>query len=141
MSMTAAAPTTRAADPEPMMDMNMTPLIDVMLVLIIMLIITIPRQNHAINHNMVSGPANAVKPEVTLVEVDFDGTILWNGNQVASRAALEQKMAAFAAVTTPKEMHVQPNKLAAYKIVAGVMAAAQKAGVNGIGLTGNEQWM
>jgi len=141
MSMTAAAPTTRAADPEPMMDMNMTPLIDVMLVLIIMLIITIPRQNHAINHDMVSGPANAVKPEVTLVEVDFDGTILWNGNQVASRAALEQKMAAFAAVTTPKEMHVQPNKLAAYKIVAGVMAAAQKAGVNGIGLTGNEQWM
>lgn len=141
MSMTAAAPTTRAADPEPMMDMNMTPLIDVMLVLIIMLIITIPRQNHAINHNMVSGPANAVKPEVTLVEVDFDGTILWNGNQVASRAALEQKMAAFAAVTTPKEMHVQPNKLAAYKIVAGVMAAAHKAGVNGIGLTGNEQWM
>jgi biopolymer transport protein ExbD len=141
MSMTAAAPTTRAADPEPMMDMNMTPLIDVMLVLIIMLIITIPRQNHAINHNMVSGPANAVKPEVTLVEVDFDGTILWNGNQVASSAALEQKMAAFAAVTTPKEMHVQPNKLAAYKIVAGVMAAAHKAGVNGIGLTGNEQWM
>ena len=141
MSMTAAAPTTRAANPEPMMDMNMTPLIDVMLVLIIMLIITIPRQNHAINHNMVSGPANAVKPEVTLVEVDFDGTILWNGNQVASRAALEQKMAAFAAVTTPKEMHVQPNKLAAYKIVAGVMAAAHKAGVNGIGLTGNEQWM
>lgn len=141
MSMTAAAPTTRAADPEPMMDMNMTPLIDVMLVLIIMLIITIPRQNHAINHNMVSGPANAVKPEVTLVEVDFDGTILWNGNQVVSRAALEQKMAAFAAVTTPKEMHVQPNKLAAYKIVAGVMAAAHKAGVNGIGLTGNEQWM
>jgi biopolymer transport protein ExbD len=141
MSMTAAAPTTRAADPEPMMDMNMTPLIDVMLVLIIMLIITIPRQNHAINHNMVSGPANAVRPEVTLVEVDFDGTILWNGNQVASRAALEQKMAAFAAVTTPKEMHVQPNKLAAYKIVAGVMAAAHKAGVNGIGLTGNEQWM
>ena len=141
MSMTAAAPTTRAADPEPMMDMNMTPLIDVMLVLIIMLIITIPRQNHAINHNMVSGPANAVKPEVTLVEVDFDGTILWNGNQVASRAALEQKMAAFAAVTTPKEMHVQPNKLAAYKSVAGVMAAAHKAGVNGIGLTGNEQWM
>ncbi len=141
MSMTAAAPTTRAADPEPMMDMNMTPLIDVMLVLIIMLIITIPRQNHAINHNMVSGPANAVKPEVTLVEIDFDGTILWNGNQVASRAALEKKMAAFAAVTTPKEMHVQPNKLAAYKIVAGVMAAAHKAGVNGIGLTGNEQWM
>ena len=141
MSMTAAAPTTRAADPEPMMDMNMTPLIDVMLVLIIMLIITIPRQNHAINHNMVSGPANAVKPEVTLVEIDFDGTILWNGDQVASRAALEKKMAAFAAVTTPKEMHVQPNKLAAYKIVAGVMAAAHKAGVNGIGLTGNEQWM
>lgn len=140
MSMTAA-PGHRAADPEPMMEMNMTPLIDVMLVLIIMLIITIPKQNHAINHNMASGQAGAVQPEVTLVEVDFDGTILWNGDPVASRAALEQRMAAFAAVTTPKEMHVQPNKLAAYKIVAGVMAAAHKAGVNGIGLTGNEQWM
>ena len=141
MSMTSAAPARPTADPEPMMDMNMTPLIDVMLVLIIMLIITIPRQHHSINHQLGGASVEQARPAVTVIEVDFDGTIMWNGVAVGTRAALEVKMAAFAALTEPNELHVRPNKLAAYKIVAGVMASAQRAGIRNIGLTGNEQWM
>ena len=141
MSMTSATPARPSADPEPMMDMNMTPLIDVMLVLIIMLIITIPRQNHSIKHKLGGASVEQASPAVTVIEVDFDGTITWNGVTLGNRAALDEKMAALAALTAPGELHVRPNKLAAYKIVAGVMASAQRAGIGNIGLTGNEQSM
>src|SRR5437899_3671104 len=81
MGMNVSSSGGSAADPEPMMEMNMTPLIDVMLVLIIMLIITIPIQNHAVNLNMPTGapPPQLVPPEVITIDVDFDGTVLWNG--------------------------------------------------------------
>ncbi|NHZ92887.1 biopolymer transporter ExbD [Massilia sp. CCM 8733] len=132
------------ADPEPMMEMNMTPLIDVMLVLIIMLIITIPKQNHAVNLNMPVGPASVPpKPPVVItIDVDFDGTILWNNEVIADRAALEAKMNAVAAMpdADQPEVHMRPNKLVEYKYVAGVMATAQRLGVKKIGMVGNEQF-
>jgi biopolymer transport protein ExbD len=83
-----------SADPEPMMEMNMTPLIDVMLVLIIMLIITIPKQNHAVNLNMPVGtpPPQTSEPRVVTIDVDFDGTILWDGQAIPDRPTLEAKM-------------------------------------------------
>lgn len=130
------------ADPEPMMEMNMTPLIDVMLVLIIMLIITIPKQNHSVNLNMPVGtpPPPTVEPIVMTIDVDFDGTILWDGEVVADRKALEAKMSSVAAMPEQPEVHLRPNKLVEYKYVAGVMATAQRLGVTKIGMVGNEQF-
>jgi biopolymer transport protein ExbD len=132
----------KGADPEPMMELNMTPLIDVMLVLIIMLIITIPKQNHSVNLNMPVGtpPPQIKEPEVVTIDVDFDGTITWDGVIVPDRATLEQKMSAVAAMPDQPEVHLRPNKLVAYKSVAGVMASAQRLGVTKIGMVGNEQF-
>lgn len=141
MSMSVGSPKA-GGDPEPMMEMNMTPLIDVMLVLIIMLIITIPKQNHSVNLNMPVGnpPPSNIKPVVVTIDVDFDGTILWDGQVVPDRATLESKLASVAAMADQPEVHLRPNKLVAYKSVAGVMASAQRLGVTKIGMVGNEQF-
>ena len=131
-------------EPEVMVDINTTPLIDVMLVLLIMLIITIPIQTHAVKLDMPSGvpPANATQPQVVTIDVDFDGTVLWNGQIVADRAALETRLLNEAAnVVDQPEVHVRPNKLATYKYVAAVLASAQRLGVTKIGIVGNEQFM
>ncbi|HAT29570.1 MAG TPA: biopolymer transporter ExbD [Janthinobacterium sp.] len=130
------------AEPEPMMELNMTPLIDVMLVLIIMLIITIPKQNHSVNLNMPVGtpPPPTKEPVVVTIDVDFDGTILWDNEVVPNRSALEGKLGAVAAQADQPEVHLRPNKLVAYKVVAGVMATAQRLGVTKIGMVGNEQF-
>ena len=127
----------------PMMDINTTPLIDVMLVLIIMLIITIPIQTHAVKMNMPVGPSAAPPkpPEIIRIDVDFDGTVGWNGVVVADRAELENKLAQVAALPDQPEVHLRPNKLVSYKVVAMVMASAQRLGVTKIGLVGNEQFM
>ena len=130
-------------DDAPMMDINTTPLIDVMLVLIIMLIITIPIQTHAVKMNMPVGPSAVPPqpPEIVRIDVDFDGTIGWNGTIVADRADLENRLAQVAALPDQPEVHLRPNKLVSYKEVAMVMASAQRLGVTKIGLVGNEQFM
>ena len=130
-------------DDAPMMDINTTPLIDVMLVLIIMLIITIPIQTHAVKMNMPVGPSSPPPkpPEVVRIDIDFDGTIGWNGVLVAGRADLENRLAQLAALPDQPEVHLRPNKLVSYKVVAMVMASAQRLGVTKIGLVGNEQFM
>jgi len=126
-----------------MVEMNTTPLIDVMLVLIIMLIITIPLQTHAVKMNMPVGPSSAPPkpPEIVRIDVDFDGTIGWNGEIVPDRATLENKLSMVAAQPDQAEVHLRPNKLVSYKVVAMVMASAQRLGVTKIGLVGNEQFM
>jgi biopolymer transport protein ExbD len=144
MGMNVGSGNSSAVDAEPMIEMNMTPLIDVMLVLIIMLIITIPIQNHAINLNMpVSTPPTTITtpPEVVKIDVDFDGTVLWNGEVIPDRAQLEARLRNVAATPTQPEVHLRPNKLVAYKSVAAVMASAQRLGVTKIGLVGNEQFI
>jgi biopolymer transport protein ExbD len=121
----------------------MTPMIDVMLVLIILLIITIPKQNHSVNLNMPTNTSAApppTPPVVVTIDVDFDGTILWDSVIVPDRATLESKLAAVAAQPDQPEVHLRPNKLVPYKAVAGVMASAQRLGVNKIGMVGNEQF-
>ncbi len=130
------------SDDEPMIEMNMTPLIDVMLVLIIMLIITIPIQNHAINLNMPVGtpPPPKSPPVVVTIDVDFDGTVLWDNVVVPDRGQLEARLAQVAAQADQPEVHLRPNKLVAYKSVASVMASAQRMGVTKIGMIGNEQF-
>jgi biopolymer transport protein ExbD len=129
-------------DPEVMVDINTTPLIDVMLVLLIMLIITIPIQTHAVKLNMPVGnpPPPPTPPEVVQIDVDFDGTILWNGEQV-DRPTLETRFRGAAAAPVQPEVHLRPNKLVTYKHVAHVMATAQRLGVTKIGLIGAEQFL
>jgi len=136
-------PSLRGDDPEVMIDINTTPLIDVMLVLLIMLIITIPIQTHAIKMNMPIGnpPPPITQPEVVQIDIDFDGTTTWNGAPVPDRATLESKLAQVAAEPVQAEIHLRPNKLVPYKDVAAVMASAQRLGATKIGLIGNEQYM
>jgi biopolymer transport protein ExbD len=130
-------------DDDVMVDINTTPLIDVMLVLLIMFIITIPIQTHAVKMNMPIGPASQppVPPEIIRIDVDFDGTIGWNGEIVADRAELESRLAAVAAMADQSEVHLRPNKLVTYRHVAMIMASAQRLGVTKIGLVGNEQFL
>jgi biopolymer transport protein ExbD len=130
-------------DPEVMIDINTTPLIDVMLVLLVMLIITIPIQTHAVKLNMPVGnpPPPLTPPEVITIEVDFDGTVLWNGETVADRPTLEARFRGSAAQAVQPEFHLRPNKLVTYKHVAGVMATAQRLGITKIGLIGAEQFL
>ena len=129
-------------EPDILVEINTTPLIDVMLVLLIMLIITIPLQTHAVKINMPVGtpPALVKPPEVVQIDVDFDGTVLWNGQSLPGRAALEVRLAQVAAEPEQAEIHLRPNKLVAYSSVSAVMAAAQRLGVTKIGLVGSEQF-
>jgi biopolymer transport protein ExbD len=126
-----------------MVEINTTPLIDVMLVLLIMLIITIPIQTHAVKMNMPIGPSAPPPkpPEIIRIDVDFDGTIGWNGVAIGSDAELQAKLAGVAAQPDQPEVHLRPNKLVTYKHVAHVMATAQRLGVTKIGLVGNEQFL
>ena len=132
-----------SGDPEVMVDINTTPLIDVMLVLLIMLIITIPVQLHAVNLNMPAGnpPPPTKEPVVVTIDIDFDGTILWNGETMASREALQVKLHDAAVQADQPEVHVRPNKLVEYKYVAEVLAEAQRLGVAKLGMVGNEQFV
>ena len=126
----------------PMMEMNMTPLIDVMLVLLILFIITIPIQTHAVKMNMpIPSNVQPKEPRPPIrVDIDFDGTIGWNGVAV-TRDELQAKLREVAAEPDQQEVHMRPNKLVTYKNVAFVMASAQRLGVTKIGLVGNEQFM
>jgi biopolymer transport protein ExbD len=125
-----------------LVDINTTPLIDVMLVLLIMLIITIPIQTHATKLNMpVDAPTQTTQPEVVRVDVDADGTVLLNGEAMPDQAALEKEFAAIAAQPEQPEVHLRADKLVRYESVVKVMAAAQRLGVKKIGLLGAEQFM
>lgn len=130
-------------EPDVILDINTTPLIDVMLVLLVMLIITIPIQLHSVNLNMPIGtpPPPLEEPVVITVDVDFDGTIYWNGEILAGKPALDERLIAAAAMPVQPEVHLRPNKLAEYRDVAMVMAAAQRLGVTKLGLVGNEQFV
>lgn len=129
------------SDDEVMVDINTTPLIDVMLVLLIMLIITIPIQTHAVKLDMPQGnPPPAVQPSVINLDIDFDGTIAWNGEAVPDRATLEQDLRAAAKQNPQPEIHITPNRLVKYSYVAMVLAEAQRLGVVKIGIVGNEQY-
>ena len=130
-------------DLDVVVDINTTPLIDVMLVLLIMLIITIPIQTHAVKLNMpvVTPPTQVEPPVVVNIEVDFDGTILWDSQVVQGKPDLESRMRAAAAQPTQPEVHLRPNKLVKYQHVAMVMASAKRLGLLKVGVIGNEQFV
>jgi biopolymer transport protein ExbD len=129
---------------EPMIEVNMTPMIDIMLVLLILFIITIPIQTHAVKLNMPT-PSNVQptkEPDIKRIDVDFDGTIGLNG-VLMSKSELDAQLAEWGrlAVADQPEVHLRPNKLVTYKHVAAIMASAQRQGVSKIGMVGNEQFM
>jgi len=132
-----------SSEPEVLMDINTTPLIDVMLVLLVMLIITIPIQLHSVNLDMPAGnpPPPLKEPVVHEVFIDFDGTVSWDGVALADQASVEAKLAEIAAMADQEEVHIKPNKLVEYGNVAAVMAAAQRLGVKKMGMVGNEQFL
>ena len=130
------------AEDEPMMEMNMTPLIDVLLVLLILFIITIPVMTHAVKLDMPRPTQNAQQsdPVVIELEIDFDGTILWNGSAVPFDS-LDAYFRREAANDPQPELHIRPNKRATYDVVARVLASAQRNKLLKIGFVGNEQFM
>ncbi len=130
-------------DPEVMIDINTTPLIDVMLVLLVMLIITLPIQLHSVNLNMPTGnpPPPLVLPEIMKIDIDPAGTVYLNGEPVPDRATLEERFTAAAAQPVQPEVHLRPDKAAKYDVVAGVMASAQRLGLTKIGIIGSEQFV
>jgi biopolymer transport protein ExbD len=139
-----AGMSTKQAEGDPMMEINMTPLIDVMLVLLTLLIITLPIQTHAVKLDMPNPNAPQKKqlfevPKVKL-SIDFDGTILWNGTPV-DRATLNSYFLDASTQDPQPEIHLEPNKLAKYDVVAKVLADAQRIGVKKIGFTGLDQYM
>jgi biopolymer transport protein ExbD len=132
-----------SGEPDVILDVNTTPLIDVMLVLLVMLIITIPIQLHSVNLNMPTGnpPPPLVKPEVVKLDVDPTGQVFWNAELMADRTMLEERLRYAASQAVQPELHLRPDKAAKYEIVAGVMASAQRLGLTKIGIVGSEQFI
>ena len=129
------------AEGEVMVEMNTTPLIDVMLVLLTLLIITLPIQTHAVKLDMPAPNPNppTVIPETVELVVDFDGTVIWNGTAV-DRSTMDAYLADAAKKDPQPELHVSPNRLAKYDAVARVLADAQRLGATHIGFTGIDQY-
>jgi biopolymer transport protein ExbD len=126
-----------------MVSMNLVPLIDVMLVLLILFIVTIPIQTHAVKLDMPTPtdvPLTDAPSVVIDLEIDFDGTVIWNGSPVANRASLRFYLADIGAVEEQPEIHLRPNRLARYEAVARVLADAQSLGVTKIGFVGTGEF-
>ena len=131
-------PASNEDDDKVLSEMNTTPLIDVLLVLLIMLIITIPIQTHAVVLAMPAGnPPPPTPPVVVNIDVDFDGTLIWNGETI-DRAGLDARLAAATTEPDQPEIHLKPNKLVSYKYVAGVMASVQHHGLTKLAVIGND---
>jgi biopolymer transport protein ExbD len=135
------AMSTSTADGEVMVEMNTTPLIDVMLVLLVLLIVTLPIQTHAVKLDMPAPNATppTVVPETVELGVDFDGTVTWNGMAV-DRPTMDAYFADAARKDPQPEIHVNANRLAKYDAVARVLADAQRLGATHIGFTGIDQY-
>ncbi|HUR89370.1 MAG TPA: biopolymer transporter ExbD [Ramlibacter sp.] len=131
-----------ADDAQMMVDINTTPLVDVLLVLLVMLIITIPIQLHSVNLEMPSSnaPPPPSEPQVVQLDVTPAGEFTWNGETLKGRAELEQRLRDAATQTDPPEIHLRPDARAKYEAVAVALATAQRFGLQKIGLVGSEQF-
>jgi biopolymer transport protein ExbD len=129
-------------DGEPMMEMNTTPLIDVMLVLLIMFIITIPIQTHAVKVDLPqnsNNPAPVVEPQKNKLYIDANGTLFWNSVQIDD-LRLRQYLDASLQQNPEPELHFQPDPNARYDVVDRVLAIVKRANVTKLGFVGNEQY-
>ena len=129
-------------DPEVMMDINTTPLIDVMLVLLVMMIITIPIQLHSVNLEMPVGtpPQNAQPPEKIQIDIDENSTVYWQGLPVTA-PELEQKMDVVGAMTPQPDVHIRPNKSCSYAVFANVLSSSKRKGLTKMAVIGHEQFV
>jgi biopolymer transport protein ExbD len=130
-------------DGEPMMDLNMTPLIDVLLVLIIMFIITIPVQTHAVKVDLPVQSKNQtpppVDPQKNKITIDASGNVAWNGvpvNDQTLAAYLDQS----AQMNPEPELHFQPDATSRYETVDKTLAIIKKSAITKLGFIGNEQY-
>jgi biopolymer transport protein ExbD len=134
-----------ASETEPMMEINTTPLIDVMLVLLIMFIITIPLQTHAVKLDLpVDDPTNRDPPPIDPVKnkivITPEGAVLWNGETV-DLVRLRQYLDLTQTMNPVPELHMQPDANARYEVVDEVLAVTKRANVEKMGFVGNEAYM
>jgi biopolymer transport protein ExbD len=125
-----------------MMDINTTPLIDVMLVLLIMFIITIPVQTHAVKLDLpqaTNSPPPPVEPTKNKIVITAEGQILWNGGAV-DLPTLRQYLDVTANMNPTPELHLQPDRLARYELVDEVLAQTKRANITTMGFVGNEYY-
>ena len=129
-------------DPEVLMDINTTPLIDVMLVLLVMVIITSPIQLHAVSLDMPVGtpPTNNIKPEKVQIDIDENSIVYWQGLPV-SGVELEANMEAAALQAAQPEVHIRPNKASSYAVFANVLSASKRKGLTKMAVVGSEQFI
>jgi len=136
--------TSENAEGEPMMDMNVTPLIDVMLVLLIMFIITIPIQTHAVKLDLPTNnnppPVTPINPVKNVLSINAQDVVLWNGQPV-SMDQLRQYLDTTQQMNPVPELHLQPDATARYEVVDEVLAVTKRAHVQKMGFVGNEYYM
>jgi biopolymer transport protein ExbD len=129
---------------EPMMEINTTPLIDVMLVLLIMLIITIPVQTHAVKLDLPVNQPNQAPPPIdpvkNVLSINAQDQVLWNGSPVTTQQ-LRSYLDTTQQMNPIPELHLQPDATARYEVVDEVLAVTKKAHVQKMGFVGNEYYM
>lgn len=136
------ATTPRLREPAAIMELNVTPLIDVLLVLLIIFIITIPLQSHAVKIDLPQRPPDALAPEPTKnkIVITADGSILWNGRPT-TKEALAYTLELTQQMRPVPELHLQPHPAARYGLVDEVLVMTKRAGVSNMGFVGNEAYM
>ena len=131
-----------SGEPEMMMEINTTPLIDVMLVLLVMLIITIPIQLHSVELAMPVGtpPVNLIKPEKIQIDIDEKNALYWRGQPVTAQE-LDVNMQTLSGQNPQPEVHIRPNKNSQYAVFANVLASSKRLGLTKIAVIGSEQFV
>lgn len=131
-----------SGEPEMMMEINTTPLIDVMLVLLVMLIITIPIQLHSVELEMPVGtpPTSLIKPEKIQIDIDDKSTVYWQGLPVTAQE-LDLNMQALSGQNPQPEVHIRPNKSSQYAVFANVLSSSKRLGLTKIAVIGAEQFV
>jgi len=129
-------------DADVMVDINTTPLVDVLLVLLVMLIITIPIQLHSVGLEMpsVNAPQPPIEPTIVQIDVTPSGGFTWNGEQLSGRDELDARLREAGAQPDQPEIHLRPDRAAKYEAVAAALASAQRFGLLKVGLVGSEQF-
>ena len=128
-----------------MCDINTTPLIDVMLVLLVTLILSLPIMTHAVKLDMPppnpNQPPPPVQPEIINLDIYYDGTISWNGQTIPSFTELEQQFQVAAAKDPQPELHLAPDSHVKYDVVAKVLAGAQRNHMEKIGFVNTSEFV
>ncbi|MEQ1687672.1 MAG: biopolymer transporter ExbD [Sphingopyxis sp.] len=129
----------RTPDPTPMRELNTTPLIDVMLCLLVMMILSIPLQSHAVKVEMPSDGGHAPILPINKIAITHDGVVMWNGVPV-TYTQLQNNLRAAGAMSPAPELRFEPDAMARYVVVDTVMAMIRRSGTGNMGFVGNERY-